>query len=319
MNVFIVGAGFTKAIFPDAPLNRDLLRVLAVKPSASASAALRDRYKTGDIEIALTKLDVDVALSQEEELRKLRGRIESELADYFGSFCASEDLIAQSQWLANLVDDVFSSGDVAISLNYDCVLEGALDCRGKWSPNGGYGSSLDNPLASNDRTSKSPVLVLKIHGSANFIIAPYVDKPTATAVNFDFDERFFPRSAKNTHFGYGAGTGKGYVIAPSYVKIPKVEISYLMLDALTASTHAKNLIIIGSALRPEDGFLTVLVTNFLHQPTWRSRKIVVVDPEAESLSNRLKNYWGVNVANQILPISDLLETSVARLLAAIRN
>ncbi len=319
MNVFIIGAGFTKAIFPDAPLNRDLIRVLAAKSPESASALLRDRYKTEDIEIALTKLDVDVASSQEAELRRLRGRIESELADYFSSFCASEDLIAQSQWLAHLVDDAFSSGDVAISLNYDCILEGALDCRGKWSPNGGYGSALDNPLASNDRTSKSPVTVLKIHGSANFIIAPYVDKPTASAVNFAFDERFFPRSAKNTHFGYGAGTGRSYVIAPSYVKIPTVEISYLMLDALTASSHAKNLIIIGSALRPEDSFLTVLVTNFLHQETWRSRKIMVVDPEAESISNRLKDYWGVNVANHILPISDELQTSVARLLAGIRN
>lgn len=316
MNVFIIGAGFTKAIFPHAPLNRDLLQVLAAKSSESASALLRDRYKTEDIEIALTKLDVDIASSQEAELRSLRRRSESELADYFSSFLASEDLFAQSQWLAYLVDDVFASGDVAISLNYDCVLEGALDCRGKWSPNGGYGSSLDNPLANNDRTSKSPVTVLKIHGSANFIIAPYLDKPTASAVNFDFDERFFPRSAKNTHFGFGAGTGSSYVIAPSYVKIPTVEISYLMLDALTASSHAKNLVIIGSALRPEDSFLTVLVTNFLRQESWRSRKIMVVDPEAESISNRLKNYWGVNVSKQILPIPDQLQISVPRLKVA---
>jgi hypothetical protein len=319
MNVFIIGAGFTKAIFPDAPLNRDLLWVLAVKSPASAVPALRDRYKTEDIEIALTKLDVDMALSQEEELRKLRGRIESELADYFSAFCASEDLTAQSRWSGNLVDDVFSSGDMAISLNYDCVLEGALDCRGKWLPNDGYGSVLDNPLASNGRILKSPVTVLKIHGSANFISAPYVDKPTAGTVNFVFDERFFPRSAKNMHFGYGAGTGRSYIIAPSYVKIPTVEISYLMLDALRASTDAQNLIIVGSALRPENSFLTVLITNFLRQPTGRSRRIVIVDPEAESISNRLKNYWGVDVADQILPFSGQLQTSVTRLLTAIRS
>jgi len=317
MNVFIVGAGFTKAIFPNAPLNRNLLEALALKSPASVCQALRDRYKTEDIEIALTRLNVDVALSQDQNLKELRRGIESELADYFNSFCASEDLMAQSQWLTHLIDGTFLPGDVAISLNYDCVLEGALDCRGKWSPNGGYGSSLDNTWMCNDRPSKTPVTVLKIHGSASFIIAPYADKPTASAVNFVFDECFFPRSAKNTHIGYGAGTGRSFLIAPSYVKIPTVEISYLMLDALTATAQARNLVIIGTALRPEDGFLTLLITSFLRQPSWLSRKIIVVDPAAESISNRLKDYWGVNVSSQIFPIQGQLQNSIARLLAVI--
>lgn len=319
MNVFIVGAGFTKAIFPNAPLNRDLLEELTRKSPASSSPTLKDRYKTKDIEIALTRLDVDIASTQDQDLSELRQRIESELADYFNSFCASENLMAQSQWLTHLIDSTFSSGDVAISLNYDCVLEGALDCCGKWSPNGGYGSSLDNTWMCNDRPSKSPVTVLKIHGSASFIVAPYADKPTAKAVNFVFDECIFPRSGKNMHIGYGAGTGRSYLIAPSYVKIPTVEISYLMLDALTATTQAKNLVIIGTALRPEDGFLTLLITNFLRQPSWLSRKIIVVDPAAESISNRLKNYWGVNVSSQISSIQDQLQNSVERLLAMIED
>lgn len=324
MKVFIIGAGFTKAVFRDAPLNRDLLEALAVKSPRSAAQALLDRYKTQDIEIALTRLDADIALPQGsgrpgEDIRLLRQRIESELANYFGAFCVSEELIAQSQWLAHLIDAVFVSGDVAINLNYDCVLEGALDCRGKWSPNGGYGSSLSNPLVCDDRSPKSPVTVLKIHGSANFVIAPYANKPKASAVSFDFAERFFPRSAKNTHFGYGAGTGRSYLIAPSYVKTPTVEITYLMLDALAASAGAKNLVIIGSSLRPEDGFLTMLVTHFLRQPSWRDRKIVVVDLAARTIINRLKHYWGVDVSSQMLQIADPLEQSVERLLKTLRN
>lgn len=137
---------------------------------------------------------------------------------------------------------------------------------------GGYGSAFDHPLVRDDEFSKSPVTVLKIHGSASFAIAPYADKPEASAVSFVFDEHFFPRSARNTHFGYGAGTGRPYLIAPSYVKIPTVEMTYLMLDALSASATATNLVIIGSALRPEDGFLTVILTNFLRQPSWRTLK-----------------------------------------------
>lgn len=323
MNVFIIGAGFTKAIFPNSPLNRDLLKELSNKYSDSVSPVISKRYKTQDIEIALTRLDADIALSQSEsgqpgeEISNLRQRIESELAGYFGSFRVSEDLITKLQWLTYLINGAFNSGDVAISLNYDCVLEGALDCHEKWTPNGGYGSSLDNPNACKDRIPKSSVTVLKIHGSANFVIAPYADKPIASAVSFVFDECFFPCSAKNSHLWYGAGTGRSYLIAPSYVKIPTVEIAYLMLDALAASTEAKKLIIIGSALRPEDGFLTVLVTNFLHQPSWRNRKIIIVDPMANYISNRLKVYWGVNVTGQILPIEDCLEASVERILEAI--
>lgn len=319
MNAFIIGAGFTKAVFPDAPLNRDLLDVLNKKSADSAAAILRDKYKTADIEIALTRLDSDIAVSQNEErlLDGLRRRIETELSDYFSSFLASEELLAQSLWLAQFVDRVFTSGDVAISLNYDCVLEGALDCCGKWSPKGGYGFPFDHPLVREDKFAKSPVTVLKIHGSSNFVIAPYADKPDASAVNFAFDERFFPHSAKNTHFGYGAGTGRTYLIAPSYVKIPTVEMTYLMLDALSASATATNLVIVGCALRPEDGFLTVILTNFLRQPSWQTRRLIIVDPAANVISDRIKKFWGVNVSSQIVPIEECLENCVLSLVKSL--
>lgn len=323
MNAFIIGAGFTKAVFPGAPLNRDLLDVLAGKVTDSAATVLRKRYKTNDIEIALTRLDSDIAASQgdggllAEDGQRLRRRIEKELGDYFSSFVASEDLLARSSWLAQFVDGVFNSGDVVISLNYDCVLEGALDCRGKWSPKGGYGSPFDHPLVRDDEFSKSPVTVLKIHGSASFAIAPYADKPEAGAVSFAFDEHFFPRSARNTHFGYGAGTGRPYLIAPSYVKIPTVKMTYLMLDALSASATATNLVIIGSALRPEDGFLTVILTNFLRQPSWRTRRIFIVDPAANSICSRLKKFWGVDVSNQIVPIEERLDACVPSLVESL--
>jgi hypothetical protein len=139
--------------------------------------------------------------------------------------------------------------------------------------------------------------VLKIHGSASFAIAPYADNPEASAVNFAFDEHFFPHSAKNTHFAYGAGTGRTYLIAPSYVKVPTVEMTYLMLDALGASATVKNLVIIGSALRPEGGYLTVIFANFLRQRSWKMRRIFIVDPAANAISCRLKKFWGVDVSN----------------------
>ena len=321
MNLFIIGAGFTKAALPASPLNCELLDILAQRrPDDSAAAALRDRYATHDIEIALTRLDCDIALSrsapapssEESDEVRLRQRVEKELGDYFSSFSASKAM-TQSSWLTELVDEAFTSGDVVISLNYDCVLEGALDWRGKWSPRGGYG--FEGPLVSNSDFSTSPVTVLKIHGSACFRSVPYQDKPEAHSVEFVVNERFFPRSGKNKDFAWKMKTAENhpYLIAPSYVKVPRVRISYLMLDALAASAKAKNLVILGSALRPEDGFLTLIVTNFFHQPSWQARRIIIVDPSAKSIGDRLGNYWGVNVSSQIVTMQTRLETSVARL------
>lgn len=320
MKLFIFGAGFTNAVFPSAPLNRDLLTALVSKFTDSASNDLYKHYGTEDIEIALTLLDVDVAMlkvasiKKQAELIQLRKRIESELASFFGGFCASDSLLNQTKWVTGLVEDVFASGDVAVSLNYDCLLEGFLDCLGKWSPTGGYGFPFGNILASDYKSQESPVRVLKIHGSANFIIAPYPDKPTSSSVNFDFDERYFPRSAKNTHFSFGRESDHRYLIAPSFVKIPTVEINYLMLEALSASTEASKLIIVGTSLRPEDTFLSTLITNFLHQPNWREKRIIIVDPNAEEIGDRLKQYWGVDISNQIIPIGLVLEQAVSRLM-----
>ncbi|MHB8668683.1 MAG: hypothetical protein ACYC7B_14340 [Burkholderiales bacterium] len=323
MNIFIIGAGFTKAVFPNAPLNRELLPALRRKFQDSALEQLCNRYGTQDIEIALTRLDVDLSAMQgrndheASSLENLRQSVERCLVRFFESCPISDALFTFSPWLTKLIDGAFARGDVVISLNYDCLIEGILDLRSKWSPNGGYGS-LDNPLSySGRKVSKSPVTVLKIHGSANFVSAPYADKPQCESINFEFDERFFPRSAKNTHFSFGGGTGKSYIIAPSYVKVPSLDIVYLMLDALKASRRAKNLVVIGSALRTEDGFLTVLATNFLRHYAWREKKIIVVDPSAKEITGRIQNFWGVNVSDQLLPIEGQLQRSVNRLLRAL--
>lgn len=320
-NLFVFGSGFTRAVFPDAPLNRDLLKALVAKGNRSSSE-LMARHGGEDIEIALTRLDCDI--SGEESLgdfrgpsRDLRRKLETEIAEYFLGFCVSERLLGQSAWLTSLINKVIKPHDVAISLNYDCLLEGALDCREKWSPRGGYGFPVDSPLFGRGEYRKSPVTVLKIHGSANFVLAPFADQPAANSLGFTFDGQLFPRSGKNKHFGYGGGMGRRYVIAPSYVKVPTVEVTYMMLAALNAASKAKNLVFIGSSLRPEDQFLTVLMTHFLHQRGWQDRHIVVVSPSAREVCKRIKRYWGVNVSRQVRPIAKPIETAVEELLRVV--
>ena len=94
-------------------------------------------------------------------------------------------------------------------------------------------------------------------------------------------------------------------------------MAYLMIDALGASTSATNLALIGTAMRPEDGFLTVILTHFLRQPSWRTRRVFIVDPAAHAIANRLKKFWGVDVSTQIVPIEGFLEASVPRLVESV--
>lgn len=323
MNLFLIGSGFTKAIFPEAPLNNELLEALSSDKSDCASQVLLRKYKTNDIEIALTKLDTDIATSYHEnkdlflELQDIRHRIEIDIGNYFLSYRATHELLEKSPWLKEFMQSALSDGDVAISLNYDCVFEGALDCIGRWSPKGGYGF-FQHGLIDDSAFDKSPITVLKIHGSTTFKIAAYADKPHCRAVNFVFDEWFFPVSAKNTHFGYGLGSGETYLIAPSYVKVPTVEMSYCMLDALKAASESQILIVVGCGLRPEDSFLTLLLTHFLRQPKWQDRKIVIVDLFAKKIASRIKDYWGVNINKCIVPIEWGIEKSLNQLKAIIR-
>ena len=275
MNAFIIGAGFTKAAIPNSPLNDELIEALARKKPNSAARAVGESYKTNNIEIALTKFDCDIQnapQSSDDRNIGLRRQIETELGDYFSSssFCASEKLLADNAWLASFVHQAFAQDDVAISLNYDCLLEGALDCAGKWTPNGGYGY-IKHPFVQDDNCSKSPVTVLKIHGSVSFRSAPYLNAPETRWIAPVVNKGFFPRSAQNMDFSLFKAEGP-YVIAPSYVKVPRVEVAYLMLDALVASARARNLVIIGSSLRKEDSFLTLITTRFLHHPSWEKGK-----------------------------------------------
>ncbi|RJR46236.1 MAG: hypothetical protein C4576_11135 [Desulfobacteraceae bacterium] len=93
-----------------------------------------------------------------------------------------------------------------------------------------------------------------------------------------------------------------------------------MIDALKAAAPTDRLIVVGCALRPEDAFLSLLITHFLQQPNWSSRRVIVVDPRANEVCGRIRNYWGVNVSRQIVAIESTLEASaVTELLTIIKG
>ena len=319
MKVFIIGAGFTKAIFEHAPLNAQLLPTLAKRPNASASCKLIQRYDITDIEIALTRVDADIALCNtsgdpKDYLSELRHEVEQEIVAYFDSdvFSATSERVDSLTWLCQFLDDVVSDGDVALGLNYDCFFEGALDCRKKWTPNGGYGP-LKHMLTVSD--TRSPVEVLKIHGSTSFRIATDLGNDKIQRVNLAINEKYFPRSGNYRNFDFGGDDARTYLIAPSYVKRPTFEISRLMLRSAEVVAQADTLIIIGCGLRPEDMFLYLLLTAFTDGCSPTERKIVVLDPEAEHLIFKIKSYLTVDDSFCMVPIrGKLQQDSVAQLL-----
>ena len=82
MNVFIIAAGFTRAAFPAAPLNSELLDRLANRRPNSVAPILRDRYATDAFSVNQTRLRCSKPGALGEESFRLRLRIEKELGDY---------------------------------------------------------------------------------------------------------------------------------------------------------------------------------------------------------------------------------------------
>ncbi|GAG31091.1 unnamed protein product, partial [marine sediment metagenome] len=136
-NLFLIGAGFTKSVFPDAPLNKDLLMELCNDTAiCTALKKYRREFKTDDIEILLTRLDLEITIpkaKRQTALQTVRKAIEQRLSEYFGRFRFKEEVVANSIWLKDFVN-LFQPNDAIISLNYDCLLEGVLDYYEAWSP-----------------------------------------------------------------------------------------------------------------------------------------------------------------------------------------
>ena len=132
-----------------------------------------------------------------------------------------------------------------MSLNYDCFLEGALDNLGVWTPNNGYARVI-NPLSDSIRQNPKNIKIYKIHGSENFVESRVdLGKRSQTSIGYRIDGSIYPVSGANSHLGGGSDHPRTYIIAPSFVKIPHVDIAAMMLDLLKVAEAARNFLIIG--------------------------------------------------------------------------
>jgi len=107
--------------------------------------------------------------------------------------------------------------------------------------------------------------------------------------NFFINKSIYPVSGVHSYFG--GGGSKRYIIAPSFIKIPHVLINAMMLDLLKVAETARNLVIIGCGIRPEDNFLRLLLTSFLNKTMNPRHRLVILSPSAKSIWERISQYW----------------------------
>jgi SIR2-like domain len=317
-NLFIIGAGFTKAVFPSAPLNNELLDQVIRSKRNSTLERLWKEYgcPDTDIEMLLTRFDLDLMTNNSHFGKTERDAISGEIAEFVSRFRFKEDVA----WLHPFLQTV-SENDVIISLNYDCFLEGFLDFHGAWSPKDGYGvipnAMLDDSLPDNQRN----IRVLKIHGSESFRLVPFYDKPESMTLGAIINEALFPRSGKNKHFGYRADAGP-YVIAPSFMKQFMVELQFLLIDAIRFAESARNLSIIGCGLRPEDGYLWSVLTSFMNTGAWEKKRTFIVSPRASDTKEKLKKFWAnrnIFTQRNLVAIDSGFKSGISRLNDALQG
>src|SRR6266540_765826 len=321
-SLFIVGAGFTRAVFPAAPLNNGLLGQVIGSKNDSTLARVWAGYgsKESDIEMLLTRFDLDLMNKASCFTKEDRDAISGEIAEFVKRFRYKKDV----KWLHPFVDETIADSDVIISLNYDCFLEGFLDAHGAWTPNGGYSDDIQNASESlDDSPVDNPrgIRILKIHGSESFRLIPFRDKPESMTVGAVVNDELFPVSGKNKHFGYS--NARPYVIAPSFMKQFMVELQFLVVEAIRCAESAKNLIIIGCGLRPEDSHLWLVISSFLKNKEWKKKRIFIVSPHASDTKERIKEVWAhrriFNTGNLLTAIDSGLESGLSRLNDALRN
>ncbi len=164
-SLFILGAGFTKAAIPEAPLNCKLLDAINKANPEAVLAEYSEKYGIyDDIEVLLTHIDLELSKNPDEILKAKRKQIQEQIAHYFTRFRFKKE--NPPAWVKAFANEILRPNDAIVSLNYDCYLEGALDYFGVWTPNDGYPIPYRLPaqIASNPKNIK----IYKIHGSENY-------------------------------------------------------------------------------------------------------------------------------------------------------
>jgi len=321
-SLYLIGTGFSKGICPKVPLNNELLPELLkcnCSPELEEYSAL---YPTDNIEELFTWLDMKSAKC--ERVKEARKRINAALAQYFSQFGILGICDSSKKWLKRFAEEVLKPNDAIVSLNYDCLLEGALDTYVVWSPNGGYPASLGYPLSDfSIRPNAQGIVMYKVHGSVNFhegVLRPKEPYPDqGRTINIEANRQLFPSSCQYVDVAPAESLGQA-IIAPSYVKIPHFEIARMMLEVLDIAETANTMVIVGCSLRPEDSFLRLILRRFYVGKRHPVKRLIVVDPHPDRSLTEINKFWPEDVGRdlEVRMIRGGIEDSIVSLITELK-
>src|SRR5215467_11906732 len=107
-NLFIIGAGFTKAVFPTAPLNNQLLcQVVGSRNNSTLERVWTEYGFSGeiDIEMLLTRFDLDLMTKTSRFSKIDRDAISGEIADFVRRFRFKKDVKWLQPFLQTIADN----------------------------------------------------------------------------------------------------------------------------------------------------------------------------------------------------------------------
>lgn len=285
--VCVLGAGFTRAFLPRAPLltddygAADLVRRLQGYPHARR-ILLQELARNGDgrlnIERLLTRLDggmpydadhdatAEVALLAAELMQALVRRIEG----------AKSGPVHREE-LLSFAQRCLRDGITCVTFNYDDILDGALYDAGRvpdaaaesgWHPDTGYGfvcpSSATCVHAGAVRTTPSPLLLLKLHGSLTWRLKLGAQPSGALDALVHHEEWSVDPSragdAVRERIERHLAPGR-FIAAPLLAKTAVAErpvLGRLWALAYRALTQAERVIFLGYSLPPADVAAAVL-------------------------------------------------------------
>lgn len=288
--VYLLGAGFSSAITNGrAPLTTEL----GEKLNETFPTEIKEKFNfaTGNIELFLTKLDLEVLhlkqLKQDcSKLKEIREKASREIVDIFATkklFCLENGEIKIPKSADRVCKILFRKNDTILTVNYDCVLENILFVQKKWSTIGGWSKFRFNQDNEN-RDKKLNIEILKLHGSINFVLVATLDGNKFDHNNLQLkwfvDKELFPNCYETTSWEEEIVE---YIVLPSYLKhFEYSKIVSLWREALLRVQEADKIVIIGCSLREEDYLLRFLI-SFISQVA----KIIIIDPLAESVKDKL--------------------------------
>ena len=111
------------------------------------------------------------------------------------------------------------------------------------------------------------------------------------------------------------------MIAPSFTKQFNIELENLLLQATRFARLATNLIIIGCGLRREDSYLWLILTSFMSNPRWKTKRTFIVSPHASDTKKRIENFWSRKIFNDqnLVAIDRDFVTGISLLESALRD